>query len=141
MSQLIPLFQVTFPLTSRDFRGPEPACHKQAGWSCQSFLPSDNHLSCLGASLALHSGSFPRQLGLRCGNATSLPPWAADIISPSLGSRAGEAMAFCYLSPDSPSLIACHSDHHQPLISSFISVSDKLHHTPHHPACPPSAPS
>lgn len=48
-----PLLWVTFPLTSRDFRGPEPTCHKQGGGSCQSFLPPDNHLSCLGASLAL----------------------------------------------------------------------------------------
>lgn len=66
--------RITFPLTSRAFRGPVPACHKQASGSCQSFLPPDNDLFCLGASLALRSGCPPRPEGLRCGNATSLSP-------------------------------------------------------------------
>ena len=66
--------RITFPLTSRDFRGPVPACHKQTSGSCQSFLPPDNDLSCLGASLALRSGCLPRPEGLRCGNAASLSP-------------------------------------------------------------------
>lgn len=126
-----PRSRITFPLTSKDFRGPEPACHKQAGGSCQSFLPPDNDLPCLVASLALHSGSLPRPEGLRCENAISPSPWATDTISPALVSGAGEDMAWYWpvlmVSPALP-------DQHHPLFSPFISVPNKLHCIP----CPPN---
>lgn len=117
MSLLHPPTRITFPLTLRDFRGPEPACHKQAGGSCQSFLPPDSDLPYLSVSLALHTGSAPGPEGLRYGNAISLYPCCRCRCRVSLCSTQSWRIhgCTCALSAESPFHSAHSPDHPQTL--------------------------
>lgn len=92
VSQFRYILHIAFPLTLRNFRGPQPACQKQTG-KADNFLPCSRSPLPL-PSLALCTGSLPGSEGVEIGHVViiSLSPGQQALFLP-LERRAGTSWA------------------------------------------------